>query len=508
MIEIRLRGIKLSIESALINGEPAEAGVDHIVCDGVHRLSVRSDRLGPLSSIGLRFAVEGAGQYLRNGYHSWDGSWFVDAGVRDAGEPEGKQPSIGFAFTALLPQRGEGAVFAGFERHDRFQTRFRFGGTADRMTIDAETLLDQTGSNDGEAFILFDDADRDRGLCRLFERIAAASPLAPRVPSDRITGWCSWYNLYAAITEENIRAHLTAARRFRDAYDASLGIFLIDDGFTPEMGDWLDVKPQFPRGIKPLLTEIAEAGFTPGLWIAPFLVGNRSKLYAAHPEWVVGDRMTGAPLLAMHFYGEFRWHKRSEEYYILDVTHPQAEAYIANVFRTWSQEWGAGYFKTDFMYHGMHHGPDRAIWHRPGLSRVEVWRKMAELIRREIGNSLWLGCGAPLWASVGLVDANRIGRDVGVQWSGPDQSAESLLRDQGTRRHANGILWQADPDCILLRDRFHDLSTAQVEALAHIAGDVGGVLMTSDNFDEMSEQRRQLFASLLRNRLPQGRSVG
>ena len=56
-----------------------------------------------------------------------------------------------------------------------------------------------------------------------------------------------------------------------------LDIFQIDDGFTPEMGDWLDVKPQFPRGMAPLLADIAAAGFRPGLWIAPFLVGNRSR---------------------------------------------------------------------------------------------------------------------------------------------------------------------------------------------------------------------------------------
>jgi alpha-galactosidase len=498
MIEISLRGIRLSVEAALIDGEVDDAKIEHVVRDGVHRLSVRSHDARPLSSIGLRFTVESAAQYLRNGYHSWDGSWFADVGTRDAAEPEGKHPSIGFAFTALLPQSGEGAVVAGFERHDRFQTRFRFGGTADRMTIDAETLLDRTGAHEGETLILFEATDKDQGLRDLLGMLAEASPLPPRIPDKRITGWCSWYNLYAAITEENILEHLAATRRFRDAHEVPLDVFLIDDGFTPEMGDWLDVKPQFPRGVKPLLSEIAAAGFTPGLWIAPFLVGNRSKLYAAHPDWVVGDQTTGGPLLAMHFYGEFRWHKRSEEYYVLDVTHPQAEAYIANVFRTWFNDWGARYFKTDFMYHGMDHGPDRAVWHQPGLSRVQIWRKMAGIIRSEIGNSLWLGCGAPLWASIGLVDANRIGRDVGVQWSGPDQSAESLLRDQGTRRLANGVLWQADPDCILLRDRFHDLSDDQVEALARLAGKVGGVLMASDNFDEMSDHRRQLFRSLVR----------
>lgn len=450
----------------------------------------------PIDSIGLRFEdVTGVRQYLRNGYHSWDGSFFADPGMRAGDAPPGKEPDLGFAVTALLPRERAGAVVIGFERHDRFQTRFRFGGDAGAMTIDAETLVDRTGALAGETLLLFADDDVETALMRWSDSVARASPLPPRIAARRIKGWCSWYNLYAAIDEENIRAHLASAAAYRDAHRIDLDIFLIDDGFTPEMGDWLDVKPQFPRGMQPLLTEIADAGFTPGLWIAPFMVGNRSRLFAEHPDWVVRERATGELLVQMAFYGEFRWHKRSEEYYILDITHPDAEAYLRHVFRTWTREWGAGYFKTDFMFFGAEYGPGRAIWHREGLSRVAIWRRMAQLIREEIGEALWLGCGFPLWASVGLVDAVRIGRDVGAKWSG-DQSAESLLRDQATRNHAAGRLWQADPDCILLRDRFHHLTDAQVQSLALLAGLSGGVLMTSDTLGELSGQRAALFDAL------------
>jgi len=198
----------------------------------------------------------------------------------------------------------------------------------------------------------------------------------------------------------------------------------------------------------------------------------------------------------MKFYGEFRWHKRSEEYYVLDITHPEAEAYIRNVFRVWTHQWGCRYFKTDFMYFGSEYGPEQAQWHQPGLSRMAVWMKMARLIREEIGDSLWLGCGGPIWAPIGLMDAVRIGRDVGVSWRG-NHSAQSLLRDQTSRNFANGIFWQADPDCILLRSRFHDLTDEEVRSLALFAGLSGGLLMTSDQLDEVSEERRQLLARLI-----------
>ena len=272
-------------------------------------------------------------------------------------------------------------------------------------------------------------------------------------------------------------------------------MFQIDDGFAPEMGDWLHVRPQFPRGMKPLIEDIAAAGFTPGLWIAPFLIGNRSRLFSEHPDWVV-QSTSGGPLVHMKFYGEFRWHKRSEEYYVLDVTHPDAAVYIREVFRIWRHDWGARYFKTDFMNAGMEYGPKEARWHQAGLSRVAIWRRMAAIIREAIGDALWLGCGCPLWASVGLIDAARIGRDIGVSWRG-DYSAESLLRDQLTRNHASGILWQADPDCVLLRERFHELCEEEVRSLLLFAGLSGGVLMTSDKLDEIPIERADLFAQLL-----------
>lgn len=461
------------------------------------RLDVSASGLdeAPLS-LGLRFGVaRGVRRYLRNGYHSWDGSFFADPGTPAGDAPPGKEPTLGFAMTALVPTEGQGAVVLGFDRHDRFQNRFRFGGDIETMTIDVETLLDRTGATAAESLFLYADPGVESALIRWSDRVAKASSMPTRIPEKRIKGWCSWYNLYAAITEENIREHLSAAATYRDARGTGLDIFLIDDGFTPEMGDWLDVKPQFPRGMQPLLAEIADAGFTPGLWIAPFMVGNRSRLYAEHPDWVVRERATGKPLIQMAFYGEFRWHKRSEEYYVLDITHPGAEAYIRRVFRTWAHQWGARYFKTDFMFFGAEYGPDRAVWHESGLSRIAIWRKMGTIIREEIGDALWLGCGCPLWASVGLVDAIRIGRDVGVKWAG-DQSAESLLRDQATRNHAAGRLWQADPDCILLRDRFHDLTDAQVTSLALLAGLSGGVLMTSDHLGELTAERARLLDAL------------
>ncbi len=446
-------------------------------------------------AFGIRFErIEGLTAYLRSGYHSWDGSAYVEPG---ADRPHGE---TGYAMTQLLPRNGSGCIVLGFDRHDRYQQTFAFdGGETPGLTI--QTVWDRkpTGPAEDEAYrserlVIFEHAGVEEALAEWARFVAKAAPVKPhRVPP--ITGWSSWYNLYASISEDVIREHLRGVEKMTRQAGLPMRIFQIDDGFAPEMGDWLDVKPQFPRGMKPLLDEIRAAGFVPGLWIAPFMVGNRSRLYREHPDWVVQD-VAGGPLVQWRMYGEFRWHKRSEEYYILDTTHPAAAEYLRRVFRAWRHEWGCRYFKTDFMFWGAEYGPERARWHRPGLTRIEIWRRAAEMIRAEISDATWLGCGCPLWAGVGLVDAVRIGRDIGVEWR-DSTSARALFRDVAARNFANGILWQADPDCILLRERFHHLTDAELTSLALFAGMVGGVTMTSDTLDALSPDRLQLWSLLL-----------
>lgn len=464
---------------------------------------------GELESFGVQLEqVLGLRAYLRSGYTSWDGSFYVEPGALPAmPQPPGEglrkgleRLSKGFALTQLLPEGGSGSLVIGFERHDRFQHTFTFSlepGSlvSEPVSLTVLTLWDRKIPGLGERIeserLLIYAHPEVEGALRLWARfVARASPLPPRPPDQPVIGWCSWYNLYAAIDAENIREHLRATAEAAHREALPMRVFQIDDGFTPEMGDWLETKPKFPGGMKPLLDEIREAGFIPGLWIAPFTVGNRSRLYREHPDWVVRDAITGGPLAEMRFYGEFRWHKRSEEYYILDVTHPQAFEYIREVFRIWRWEWGCEYFKTDFMYFGSEYGPERAIYHTPGLTRIEIWRKMAEMIREEIGEAFWLGCGCPLWASVGLVDAIRTGKDVGVEWK---QGAGALLEDLAARNFANGILWASDPDCILLRERFHHLAEKELEALALYAGMSGGLRLTSDHLGELSPRRMQLW---------------
>ena len=321
-----------------------------------------------LDSFGLRFEqVENVRQFLCNGYFSWDGSDYVQPDALLNIEGDVSHLETGYGMCQFLPRDRSGSLILGFDRHDRFQQTFTFDLSHQPLALTIQTCWDRKDRSglrrcESERLVIFTHPEIENGLREWARLVAKASSTSSRISSPPITGWCSWYNLYAYINEENILDHLHAAQTVARRERLPMRVFQIDDGFTPEMGDWLEVKPQFPRGMKPLLEDIRSAGFIPGLWIAPFMVGNRSHLYGEHPDWVVKDRRNDAPLAHMHFYGEFRWHKRSEEYYILDTTHPDAFEYLRNVFRVWRHEWGCEYFKTDFMHFGSEYGPDRAVW--------------------------------------------------------------------------------------------------------------------------------------------------
>src|SRR5918996_157421 len=115
---VRGRGLRLSGLTPLIDGEPATRNALEIRGDCLvwsleeGRAVLSFARVGDLlrlelrlegcdrspASLGLRLAqVEGVRAYLRNGYQSWDGSYFVAPGTQPGEGPTGRSPTLGFA---------------------------------------------------------------------------------------------------------------------------------------------------------------------------------------------------------------------------------------------------------------------------------------------------------------------------------------------------------------------------------------------------------------------------
>ncbi len=296
------------------------------------------------------------------------------------------------------------------------------------------------------------------------------------------TVWCSWYHYFTDVTEADMDENLASM----DRLDLPIDVVQLDDGYQAEIGDWLALSGRFVS-LEGLVRRIHGAGRRAGIWVAPFLVGERSETARLHPDWLVRDLATDAPVDAGH-----NWDQRL---LVLDTTHADARAWLAGVFETLCGL-GFDYFKIDFLYAGAMPGrrQDRS------LTEIQAYRSGMELIRGAIGDAYLLGCGAPILPSVGLVDAMRISPDTGPHWEPDDgdlskPGGRSAVVTGAGRAFQHGRFWVNDPDCIVARP-----AVEHREALAAHVERYGGLRGSSDRLADLDDwglttTRRLLAAS-------------
>jgi alpha-galactosidase len=310
------------------------------------------------------------------------------------------------------------------------------------------------------------------------------------------TGWCSWYQFFSDVSEQDVRHNLEKLIELH--HELPLKTVQIDDGFASMPGDWFDFKPSFPEGLAPLADKISQAGFTPGLWLAPFIVHPRSRLAREHPDWLVRGPLKRPANAGFSTWGTFTTG--------LDLTHPGALAYVQEVIHRAVHEWGYPYLKLDFLYAGALPGAR----HDPTRTLAQALRGGLEAIRETAGEkTMLLGCGCPLGPAIGLVDAMRIGPDVDGHWlpemfgfrrileSEPGlPSTRNAIHNTLTRAFTHQRWWINDPDCLLLSPDT-DLALAEIQSLATAIVMSGGSFLLSDDLPSLPVERLHIAQAML-----------
>ncbi len=355
------------------------------------------------------------------------------------------------------------------ERASHFELTFDFG----RKMIESGRTVELDG-------ILFVRAPQQEALDLYFERVRAEKGLSPTTRA--FSGWCSWYYYYNKITDETIRENVRAIS------DRGLKIdyVQIDDGYQTYVGDWLTQRPPFEGKMKALADSIADAGYRPGLWLAPFVADGKSELVRTHPDYVLKSEH-GRKLL-----GGFAVFWAGKTYYGLDITHPRYEEYLRKVIRTVVHDWGYTFLKCDFLFGACLRG---ATHFDIGLSRAEVLKYGMKVIREEAGEDvIILGCGMPLSTGIGTVDAMRVGPDTGPYWiertwkllrTGAMVGVRNSVRNTLVRSAMQKKLWVNDPDCVMLRTKKTKLTEHERMTQINAAILSGGFTLFSDRIDEL-----------------------
>ena len=305
----------------------------------------------------------------------------------------------------------------------------------------------------------------------------------PATKNGSMSGYTSWYNYFQDINEEIILRDLNGL----DPAKEDVSIFQIDDGYETFVGDWIDPNPsRFPHGMKYIADKIHEKGYKAGIWLAPFSCQKVSRIANEHPDWLVKDE-NGKPLQGVLAWGGA---------YILDIYNKNVREYLKKVFDTVLNEWQFDMVKLDFLY-------SQCLYPRNGKCRGEIMREAMEFLRELVGDKLLLGCGVPMSACLGLVDACRISCDVDLTYKGKIYnflhvsneilSAQHAINNSIFRRHLNGRAFMNDPDVFFLRNNNLKFTEEQKLLLAKINNLFGNVLFVSDNAGDYDNNQMELL---------------
>jgi alpha-galactosidase len=287
-----------------------------------------------------------------------------------------------------------------------------------------------------------------------------------RVGTDNLLGWWSWTAFYTKITQGTA---LTNAQWLAE-HLKSLGYdyFHFDLGYGYSRGEYATPNAsQFPAGMWDLTHRISRLGLKVGVWTAPFEVGERAWIYEHHKDWLVHNAH-GDPIPI----GDAE-EVKGERLFVLDATHPDAQEYLRQTYRTLVREWGARYIKLDFMDNTAIEG----YYHRPNTTALEAQRIGLEIIRKAVGEEVLLDKdGSPMLNPVGLVDEGRISQDTGHAFLRSKEAAPGIA----ARYYMHRNFFITDPDAFtvsrqLLEERTIEapltLNEAQVSiALAAVSG--------------------------------------
>jgi len=350
---------------------------------------------------------------------------------------------------------GEQAILAGFTRSQRQHGSIeveRINGCVEVTALawlEGKTMAAGESVMSEELVLLTQGSEREQRL--LYGKLAAEAnditkPIRPK------PYWCSWYDWFQKIKPEHVKENLPHLIQIKERVRGmeELMVILDDTDYWGELpGD--DKTKEYIDEVRLLAEEIKEAGLVPGLWQAPAVVNEKSRIYLQHPEWLVTDEK-GNPVMVKAGV----WNGNN---YALDITHPEAQKWYRKMLGR-IKATGMEAYKLDFLYAAAVAGK------RYGdLTSAEAYSLFMQITREELGEEAYIvGCGAPLLASAGWVDCMRITTDTLEEWDlpflngdGTQASMDIVFQSLEERVDWTASLYVNDLDALIFRDHHYYL---------------------------------------------------
>jgi alpha-galactosidase len=338
--------------------------------------------------------------------------------------------------------------------------------------ISSERLMLQAGSDYHAELLSYGDAIRvlHRG----------------RTPMETPMGWWSWTTYYGGVNEGEVLAN--AEWQAEHLKLLGYNYLQIDEGYQYARGEFATTNAtQFPSGMHAVGHRIIANGLVFGVWTAPFEVSARAWVYEHHKDWLVHNAK-GEPIACRAV-----WNQDSDKLYILDTTHPGAQEYLRQTYRTLARDWGVRFIKMDFMDTAAIEG----YHYRPHTTALEAQRVGLQIIRDAVGENVVLDKdGSPMLNPVGLVDTGRISADTAHSFEGTKDAAPGIA----ARFYMHRNFYFNDPDAFNTTAQYfpdsprlpQTLPMAAAQASIALSAVSGGMYEIGDDMPTLGTQNDRL----------------
>lgn len=416
----------------------------------------------------------------------------------------------------LTCRRGSGVFFSSLEKDQAaIVPRIDYGRY---LLSNSDTVRD----NSGEIMVLGSFDDLRDGLEAYGNALAWKNDVHLK-PAP--TGYCTWYsNKNGGCGSEESTAEF-AKKAAEKLVPYGMNFFQIDDGW--QLGNshngpnknFTSHNPNGPyhSGMKKTADLLESLGMTTGIWFMPFSGNADDPWYADKQNFFIrsaidypapGEKNT-------RIYSHINQVKGApyETYWggtCLDMSRPEVQDYLYKEVYRIAHEWNCRYFKIDGLWTGSgteqlyvndEYLPDdlgKQIFSDPAITNIEAYRKGLSIVRKAAGDNVFiLGCNVSqnmrvMGASIGFVDAMRIGPDNGSDWQGICKGPWRATN----RYFYNGRVWWNDPDPVYVRD---SIPLSHAQTITSWAALSGQLYAFSDWLPDLSEERINVIRRTIPN---------
>jgi alpha-galactosidase len=421
------------------------------------------------------------GDVYRNGQNSWS--------------PTGWRKLAESPLRVASPQRRQTADDSGWDDSARHHSSWMMvltdgtrslllgciDGETPRLHADRDVLAAWTETGEDATWVLLIGSNEQEVMARYKDLLIGRYGV---LPADPGSVWSSWYSFYESISRDDLD------RIVPQLPALGFDTVQIDDGWEKIVGDW-HPNAKFAAGMRDVASSITAHGMRPGLWIAPFIALPSADIVQKNPQMLLRDA-DGAPVRAGSNWGT--------DYYTFDFTRDDALAFLTDTVGRAVHDWGFSYLKLDFVNAGAVAGV-----RSKDIDREGAYRTAMETIRRAVGPDTYLlGSGAPIFPSLGILNAIRTGPDVAPMWDNyasddpSDAMAKNAVFNGVNRLWMRGLIG-IDPDAVYFRRRRNLLSDEQMQWLQDCAT-LSGFKAVSDPPEWLEQADLPLLREFLMHR--------